>query len=175
VIRKSGQSIKFTVDNPKIAFNNSLERMGNAPKLEKGTVVLPLEFINRVFGKIMEAEIDWNPEKKLLFLKRGEEVKVINIAEALSDYEKEEKEGALSPLLSERFKIKTIIIDPGHGGRDPGAIGRNGLKEKKITLDIAQRLKKLLLQEGFRAILTRKEDETLPLDDRVKIANYYKG
>jgi SsrA-binding protein len=174
IIRKSGQLIKFTVDNPKIAFNNSLEKMAIAPKLWKGTVALPLEFINKIFGKIMEAEIDWNPEKKLLFLKRGEEVKVVDIAQSLSNHEKKGKE-VLSPFLSEKFKIKTIIVDPGHGGRDPGAIGRNGLKEKKITLDIAKKLRKLLLEEGFKVILTRKEDESLPLDDRVKIANYYKG
>jgi N-acetylmuramoyl-L-alanine amidase len=68
------------------------------------------------------------------------------------------------------LEVKTIVIDPGHGGEDPGAIGRLGLKEKDITLDIARRLKRRL-QGRFRVVLTREDDRTVPLRQRVEVAN----
>lgn len=68
--------------------------------------------------------------------------------------------------------VKTIVIDPGHGGRDPGAIGSMGTEEKDIVLDIAQRLQRKLQSSGqFNVILTRKSDISMSLADRVEFAN----
>lgn len=68
--------------------------------------------------------------------------------------------------------IERIVIDPGHGGEDSGAVGKNGLIEKEVTLDIAERLKMLLDEEkGFVVILTRDKDELVPLERRAEIAN----
>ena len=69
-----------------------------------------------------------------------------------------------------------VVIDPGHGGRDTGSVGRNGLKEKDVTLDIAQRLRALL--EGklrAKVVLTRKGDYYMSLEDRANEANRAKG
>lgn len=65
-----------------------------------------------------------------------------------------------------------IMIDPGHGGKDPGAVG-NGLKEKELTLDIAKRIKKILETEytGVEVRLTRESDTYLELSDRARMAN----
>lgn len=65
---------------------------------------------------------------------------------------------------------KVIVLDAGHGGSDPGAIG-NGLREKDITLDIAQRTKKLLEEKGFTVIMTRESDTYPSLKDRTDLAN----
>ena len=67
--------------------------------------------------------------------------------------------------------VDVIVIDAGHGGQDYGAIGPTGLAEKDVVLDIALRLEKLLVKEGFRVILTRKDDTFIPLADRTQIAN----
>lgn len=68
--------------------------------------------------------------------------------------------------------IKTIVIDPGHGGRDPGAIGKYGTKEKDVNLNIAFKLAQILHEKtNLRVILTRKEDEFIPLAERTQIAN----
>ncbi|MBI3621718.1 MAG: N-acetylmuramoyl-L-alanine amidase [Nitrospirae bacterium] len=67
--------------------------------------------------------------------------------------------------------IRTIVIDPGHGGKDPGAIGLSGYQEKEAVLDIGRRLKKLLEQRGHRIIMTRNDDTFIPLSDRTQIAN----
>jgi N-acetylmuramoyl-L-alanine amidase len=62
----------------------------------------------------------------------------------------------------------TIVIDPGHGGEDPGAKGRGGTHEKDVTLAIARRLKaRIDLEPGMRAILTRDGDYFIPLAQRV--------
>jgi N-acetylmuramoyl-L-alanine amidase len=68
--------------------------------------------------------------------------------------------------------IRRIVIDPGHGGKDPGAIGPGGLKEKDLTLDIALRLARLLrTSTPYQVILTRDRDIYLPLEERTAIAN----
>lgn len=72
--------------------------------------------------------------------------------------------------------IRTIVIDPGHGGRDSGAVGPRGLKEKDVVLDIALRLRKLIRDRmGLRVILTRSEDVFVPLEERTAIANRAKA
>ncbi len=74
---------------------------------------------------------------------------------------------AIIPLTS----IRKIVIDAGHGGNDPGAIGRTGVREKDITLDIAKRLSNLLKSEGLSVVMTRSTDRFIPLSSRVDIAN----
>lgn len=63
-----------------------------------------------------------------------------------------------------------ITIDPGHGGKDPGAIGYNGLKEKELNLDIALKVEKLLKEKGIQVVMTRRDDTFITLENRVKIA-----
>lgn len=68
--------------------------------------------------------------------------------------------------------VQRIVIDPGHGGKDPGCIGRNGLQEKAIVLDVCKELKRLLeTQENLEVILTRDTDIFLPVENRPVIAN----
>ena len=67
--------------------------------------------------------------------------------------------------------VKTIMIDPGHGGTDPGTVGKMGTREKDITLDLAKRLRERLQKQGYHVLLTREEDATLPLNKRVEMAN----
>ncbi|MBT4316793.1 MAG: N-acetylmuramoyl-L-alanine amidase [Candidatus Marinimicrobia bacterium] len=75
-----------------------------------------------------------------------------------------------------KWKLDTIIIDPGHGGKDPGAIGYRGTKEKDITLDVAKRLvKKIERNMNINTILTRDEDIFIRLEDRTKLANSNNG
>lgn len=65
-----------------------------------------------------------------------------------------------------------IVVDAGHGGRDRGTVGRNGLLEKDLALEIAQRLGRLLEGRlGMYVIYTRRDDSYIPLDERVSIAN----
>ncbi|MFN3966513.1 MAG: N-acetylmuramoyl-L-alanine amidase [Endomicrobiia bacterium] len=64
-----------------------------------------------------------------------------------------------------------VVIDPGHGGEDPGAIGPNGTKEKDINLAISKKLASLLEEKGYTVYLTRDSDIFVPLVDRTNFAN----
>jgi N-acetylmuramoyl-L-alanine amidase len=70
----------------------------------------------------------------------------------------------------------TVVLDPGHGGHDTGAIGAQGLVEKDVALDLARRLAGLLRERlGVRVLLTRTEDVFVPLPDRTAFANAAKA
>ena len=86
----------------------------------------------------------------------------------------------VEPAFVPRKTIQTVIIDAGHGGRDPGSIGSSGLQEKDIALDIALRLKERFekdprTRDDIRVIMTRDSDEFVPLDDRSEMANREEG
>ena len=72
---------------------------------------------------------------------------------------------------TQRKKQFVIALDPGHGGRDPGAIGKKGTREKDVALSVAKKMKTLINREsGYRAILTRDADRFVTLRNRVKKA-----
>jgi N-acetylmuramoyl-L-alanine amidase len=74
------------------------------------------------------------------------------------------------------LKIGKIVIDPGHGGHDTGTIGPTGLEEKDLTLDVAQRLGKLIEQKlGAQVVYTRADDTFVPLEERTAMANQAKA
>jgi len=75
-----------------------------------------------------------------------------------------------------RYQVQRVVIDAGHGGFDPGAVGKTGLKEKDITLDIAKYLQQKLEGTGKKqAFLTRTDDYFVPLAERTVIANQYRA
>ncbi len=83
----------------------------------------------------------------------------------------------LTPQLSKKIpRLKTIVIDPGHGGKDPGALNKkNGLTEKKLTLNMAIRLQRILSEKGFKVYITRKKDEFIDLSARAIMSNKIKA
>lgn len=76
---------------------------------------------------------------------------------------------------SKNKEAKLIIIDPGHGGQDPGAIGANGAYEKNIVLAVGLELRKQLRNAGYRVEMTREKDVFIPLRGRVNFARKKKG
>jgi N-acetylmuramoyl-L-alanine amidase len=64
-----------------------------------------------------------------------------------------------------------VVIDPGHGGKDPGAVGVNGLKEKDVTLDIGLKVRQALRAKGIEVAMTRETDTYVSLQDRVSFTN----
>ncbi len=78
-------------------------------------------------------------------------------------------------LPSDLRPVRTVIIDPGHGGRDPGATGYQGLREKDVALRLARSLGKKLETKGFRVVYTREDDRTIGLEERTAIAEANRG
>jgi N-acetylmuramoyl-L-alanine amidase len=78
--------------------------------------------------------------------------------------------------VKSQWEIDTIVLDAGHGGKDPGTIGKYGTKEKTIALDIVKKAGKLLIKNtNVKVVYTRDEDVFIPLWQRTKIANEKKG
>jgi N-acetylmuramoyl-L-alanine amidase len=74
------------------------------------------------------------------------------------------------------LKVGRIVLDPGHGGHDTGSTGPQGLREKDLVLDVAQRLGQLIeTRMGSEVIFTRSDDTFIPLERRTEIANEAKA
>jgi len=87
--------------------------------------------------------------------------------------------GVTEAVTARAYKIQTIVIDPGHGGKDPGSIGASGLREKDVALDIALRLRERIEKDPrtshIDVVMTRDSDVFIPLHERYEIANEVKG
>ncbi|MBL50679.1 MAG: hypothetical protein CMG57_01820 [Candidatus Marinimicrobia bacterium] len=78
--------------------------------------------------------------------------------------------------VKDKWRLDRVVLDAGHGGKDPGAIGKYGTKEKDIVLDITKRLGRLLEKNtSIKVVYTRDEDVFVPLMDRTKMANDSNG
>ncbi|KAA3615574.1 MAG: N-acetylmuramoyl-L-alanine amidase [Calditrichaeota bacterium] len=117
--------------------------------------------------KILSRELVLNENAKDFHVNLRTNEKVEAEVQASKELDKQKKE----------WLIDTIVIDAGHGGKDPGAIGYKGLKEKDITLGVALKLGQLIAKNmpGVKIIYTRKNDTFIPLWKRTKIANENKG
>ncbi len=89
---------------------------------------------------------------------------------------KTQKPGTPSLAQQLGLGVGTIVIDAGHGGKDPGALSASGAKEKDIVLDITKRLKSVLLDRlKCRVVMTRDRDRFIPLEERTVVANTKKA
>ncbi len=88
---------------------------------------------------------------------------------AKSEEQEKKSRPAKRPVIS---KIRRIVVDPGHGGHDPGAVGPSGIQEKDVVLAIGLRLRDLFKEElGLDVVMTRSTDVFIPLEERTAIAN----
>jgi len=81
----------------------------------------------------------------------------------------------ISSLPNVPYGKYKVVIDPGHGGSDPGAVGINGLRETDIVLEVSKNVAEFLTKKGVKTILTRKNERTLDLQPRVIKANNLKA
>jgi N-acetylmuramoyl-L-alanine amidase len=88
------------------------------------------------------------------------------------DFQRPGPSAAAAPEGPAPEPLQTLVIDPGHGGHDVGALGPSGLQEKELALDIARRVAALLQEElGVRVVLTRARDQFIGLRERTALAN----
>lgn len=158
-----------------IPINDGLLKAARAGQFDKDTVrvVLDIESIEdyKVFplADPFRIIIDVTGERKDAAPEPPKEVLPVIKAPSRPEFRKETKTSLTQQL---GLKVKTIVIDPGHGGKDPGAMSKRGLKEKDITLKIAKLLKeKLSSKLDSKMVLTRETDVFIPLEERTAIAN----
>jgi len=100
---------------------------------------------------------------------------VIDVLETSQVPEKKEETAKVSPLPAQPRPFK-LVLDPGHGGEDPGAIGPTGLKEKDVVLRISIKVKEKVKKDlGWDVVMTREDDRFIRLEDRTAIASTEEG
>lgn len=161
-----------------ITIKDGLLRGARAAQYNKNTVRVVLDIDNmegykifhlydpfRIVVDVQGKERRLKPTKKVVAKRPPKRKKV-----------KKEKQKGISLAKQLGLGVKRIIIDPGHGGRDPGAIGRDGLKEKDVMLKLANLVAEKVRRElKCQVILTRSSDISLPLEKRTAIANIKKA
>jgi len=159
-----------------IPIKNNLLRMARAGQYDKDTVRVVLDIDNMVGYKIFHL---FDPFRIVIDV-QGEETMPGEAASAEKPPEKkvkkEEMQKELSLAKQLGLRVRRIIIDAGHGGKDPGAVGRKGMKEKDIVLKLARILaEKVRDNLDCQPVLTRGTDVFLPLEKRTAMANIEKA
>jgi N-acetylmuramoyl-L-alanine amidase len=143
------------------------------PAQEQGEAVLRIH--RDAFGGLTRAFALSNPNRIVVDLYRAK-AGTAGVSPRPQPVDPTERRGSASRAVPVHLAIRTIAIDAGHGGRDTGALGRKGLKEKEVVLDIALRLRRLIQERlGIRVVMTRTEDVFVPLEERTAIANRAKA
>jgi len=113
--------------------------------------------------------IENNKKLKIRFKKDLEQLSIsINDSNKIIPHAKSLKRG-VTPFRLDRNKV--IVIDAGHGGKDPGAVGYRRYREKIVVMDIAKELKAILKSRGYKVYMTRDRDKFVKLSNRTKYAN----
>ena len=131
-----------------------------AMQTDPTTVTVQLELVARVqVGTVVQPDV-----QRLIVPLRGISTPLAMTPELIA----ERLESITLPNVADIRPL--IVIDPGHGGIDPGAVGINGLQEKEVIFPISLRVRELLQQQGAEVVLTRQDDRTLDLEPRVQLA-----
>jgi len=195
VLIKGSDFITFNIGSALVQINNKTVLMDRPAELITGRVFIPVKFVKDNFPQLFNVIVSWDKKNKKLTIDNKEFTPPVSLTNkpTIEEYfplssthpKSQEEVPKHSPKASlivpnsitEKFKIKTIIIDPGHGGKDPGAIGNNGILEKNVVLDIGKRLVHFLRNKlpGVKILLTRDGDYFVPLRERTGFANYKKA
>ncbi len=161
VIKVSGHDY-LSIDNISKFYRLPAEVVPAGKKIRLETVKHPLEFVSGSREVIINGARSWlcfpliEHDGKFL-------VSRMDVAKTI--------EPQLRPhRIPNIGRLQTVVLDPGHGGHDKGAVGRYGY-EKNFALDVARKLRPLLQAKGLRVIMTREGDYFVPLEVRAQIAN----
>jgi N-acetylmuramoyl-L-alanine amidase len=163
VIYFGDTKIKITANTSFIIINDKAYQLQNNVFQRKEEYYVPLDDLLTLLTQ--QTNTDYSMDYASMSIKLGSVIQNIAIVET-TDLDKEKK----------KWQFDTIIIDPGHGGKDPGSVGYKGTKEKDIVLDVSKRLaRKIQKNLRVKTILTRDEDVFIRLQDRTKFANTNEG
>ena len=174
----------------KVATDDPNIKLLRAGRFKPGVVRLVMELKNKVNPQVFTLEpvgeyghrlvldvYPLNPPDPLMALLEGRESAVEPLPDQ-RDFQADDRRPEAPEVQTSRKsgkpivdRLVTIMLDPGHGGEDPGAIGKGGTYEKTVTLEVARRLKRRIDAEpNMRAVLTRDADFFVPLQVRVQKA-----
>ncbi len=148
---KNSSEFKFRVDSTYYIHRNNIESLPKPILYISRDLYLPKELVEAIFIYLIDTEVSY---------KFTEDALVLNLYQKVI-------------IQPEEISLRHLIIDAGHGGKDPGATAVNGEYEKNYTLKIAKMIKKYIKKKfpNLKIKFTRKKDVYVPLEDRAKIAN----
>ncbi len=170
---------------------------GKKIEINKKTFYIDNEFyislgllISKVFEQNVKYETKWDYAESVLRIKKpGEAYQNIDVNELVRSAERQKEKADPNTLQNsptvyqvlssneyikkaKQKRINLVVVDAGHGGKDPGAVSKNRTKEKDINLAVAKKLTEILKTEyGRKVIMTREDDTFIPLRERSAIAN----
>jgi N-acetylmuramoyl-L-alanine amidase len=136
----------FSQDNPFYLINDSLFQAPCAPVRQDESLYLPVKVLATCFSGLEKETIEWDPRDSAITISPAlARQKTVQTKEAKP---KEAVLDSASEAVNAEQIIKTIVIDPGHGGKDPGAIGPDGTREKDMVLGIGLKLRDLIKKKS---------------------------
>ena len=161
-------TLKFAIGLPYVSSHGKSVDLKHAPEIADGHILLDSVDVASLYGVENVQAAAAVPASSSSFVKvSSSSAKVAAAAVPVTDTKpKNETAGTR--------EVKTIVIDPGHGGKDTGAQGKNS-NEKDIVLAVGKLLKKELEKEGFKVKMTRDKDVFIELGERANLANQWDG
>lgn len=153
VIGAAQMTVTLRAGNAFAQAGTRFVQLRQAPQAKDGTLWLPVSALPVLFPGLLVVD------------RTLREIRILTL----------EPLAAVAPPMAGDWTLRTVIVDPGHGGKDPGATGMGGVQEKVITLDIAKRLTAALRDSGLTAELTRSSDVFVSLQERTRLANERQG
>jgi N-acetylmuramoyl-L-alanine amidase len=181
---RKGLRLTFVRGMPFCLVNDTLRQMPTGPVRDGGLLYAPVVMAAEVFSRVTGESVSWREtDSTMVVTARLPAVPEGKTSAVGADVAKEndtalpgQRDAVPRVKQPQRDMVQTIVIDPGHGGMDPGAIGQNGLEEKKVVLDIALALRDLFKKKTkFTVLLTRDSDKFIPLVERTRFANEKKA
>lgn len=187
------KDVKLKINSSVVYVNGKKMRIDDAsvPKLTQYTAqnnecktMVPLRFLSESLG----FSVDWDQNKRLAMIDNGivkapqqqNEAKPVQEPKAPVEKarepmplpkEPEVNDAKPQPMEPGQKKNITVVIDPGHGGHDSGAVAEDKTTEKALNLRLAPRVESMLRERGYNVIMTRSTDEFIALSERAAIAN----
>jgi len=160
-VKLPGHSLVLSADNTFCQIDGKSYNLYYPVRQYQGELWVPLELFTRYLIPLWGRAVGYDEKSKKLSL-GGLRPEDVPIPQA-----RPKDKGADEPRA-----IRKVVVDPGHGGKDPGAVGPTNLYEKDVNLEIGLRLKAILEDDlGLVVVMTRDDDTFIPLGDRTALAN----
>jgi len=178
-LRAGGHTVVLTLLSPVAVIDDVAYRMPLETRLWDGVIHVPAEAFSGLLAPIFPIPLDLQTPLPPAPPAERSPMPLVNRKTPQSEPpppvpapEAPPRKTAHRPVAKRTdWTLQTVVIDPGHGGKDPGAIGPGGIKEKDVVLRVAKRLKPLLEKQlRVRVVITREEDTFVPLRKRSQIA-----
>ncbi len=192
IIKDKGRYLSFFVDEEVIYYEMKTILLKSPPIRKEGVIYIPQEMVDMIKQwkrgdfQFQYVNNDFNINKKQEIVYKNDKKEEKSVRAIV----KKNTSKTSSPVISkvDKFaekpvratspnRIKVIVIDAGHGGKDPGAIGQKGLREKEVVLQTALYLRDYFKKKtrDIKIVMTRDKDVFISLDARAKIANKHIG